>query len=224
MFKLRQRELMSNPSSSRRILDYDRRLLPNHYLAEVEEGVHDLASAAARTGGSVGYPAWNLLYYSLLSSLPAGRPAVVVETGTNLGFSTIVLAQALADGGHSGLVRTVEIDPATSEHARENVEHAGLSQFVKFAVGDSLAFLRGLDLDHVDFAFLDSDHQRGHVVQEFEILFPLVEPVRGKVYFDNTSAGGVAEALAEITGRFGGNLVEFAACSWLPPGNAIWQP
>jgi hypothetical protein len=53
---------------------------------------------------------------------------------------------------------------------------------------------------------------------------PLVRSCRGKVYFDITSAGGVAEALRRIGAAHGGDLVEFANCSWAPPGNAVCQP
>jgi SAM-dependent methyltransferase len=213
------------PIPSRRRFDYDRRLLVNPYLAERDADCHDLRSAVARTGLSLGYPAWNLLYYTLLCSLPPSDP-VVVETGTNQGFSTIVMAQALIDGGGGGVVRTVDIDPAVVELAKANAERAGVAGRIRFHVGDSRDFLAGLagEVDHVDFAFLDGDHRAGAVVAEFERLLPLVTACGGKVYFDNTSSGGVARALERIRASHGGDLIEFPNCSWAPPGNAIWQP
>jgi hypothetical protein len=63
-----------------------------------------------------------------------------------------------------------------------------------------------------------------HVAGEIEIVHPLVARGRGKIYFDNTMAGGVAEALRFLRRAYGGNVVEFENCSWRPPGNAIWQP
>lgn len=213
------------PVPSARRFDYDRRLLVNPYLAEQEDGCRDLAQAMTRTGLSLGYPAWNLLYYTLLCSLPKADP-VVVETGTNQGFSTIVLAQALIDGGVGGVVRTVDIDPEVVALARDHAERAGVAGRIRFHVGDSFAFLDRLpdEVDHVDFAFLDGGHTAGHVIGEFERLYPLVAACGGKVYFDNTSRGGVAKALRHIHRVHGGNLVEFPSCSWAPPGNAIWQP
>jgi predicted O-methyltransferase YrrM len=210
---------------SRRMFDYDRGRLVNPVLAAAEAKSHDIDSAMAATGLSVGYPAWNLLYYSLLCSLPVAKP-VVVETGTNAGFSTIVLAQALEDGGVEGVVRTVDLDADVVVIARANVAEAGLSHRVDFAVGDSLGFLGALTTqqDHIDFAFLDGSHERDHVVAEFEIIHRRVSAGRGKVYFDNVSSGGVAEALDVIHKRYGGSLVWFDNCSWSPPGNAIWQP
>jgi len=213
------------PIPSRRRFDYDRRLLVNPYLAEQEAGSRDLRSAVARTGLSVGYPSWNLLYYTLLCSLPPSDP-VVVETGTNQGWSTIVLAQALVDAGVAGVVRTVDIDPEVVKLARRNAERAGVAGRIRFHVGDSRQFLAGLagKVDHVDFAFLDGDHRAEAVVAEFERLHPLLVACNGKVFFDNTSRGSVATALRRIHARHGGNLIEFANCSWAPPGNAIWQP
>jgi predicted O-methyltransferase YrrM len=210
---------------SRRMFDYDRGLLANPYLAELETASPDLQIAVKLTGLSIGYPAWNLLYYCLLCSLPP-QGGLVVETGTNHGFSTIVMAQALKDAGAGGVVRTIDIDSEIVPRARENVQKAGLSEYVEFKVGDSLEFLRELvsAQDHLDFAFLDANHEFGHVVKEFEIIHPRVVACGGKVYFDNTSSGGVADALRHISRTYGGNLVSFPNCSWSPPGNAIWQP
>jgi predicted O-methyltransferase YrrM len=176
----------------------------------------------------MGYPAWNLLYYAALCSL-GGRGAgevSVVETGTNRGFSTIVLAQALVDGGFDGVVETVDIDPEVVEIARANVAAAGLAERVRFHVGDSLARLREIvsRRERIDFAFLDGSHEDAHVRAEFAILHPTIVASRGIVYFDNTVSGGVARALDHIRHAYPGNLVEFRNCSWAPPGNAIWQP
>lgn len=209
---------------SRRAFAYDRRRLVNPYLAGFEAASRDLPSAVARTGLSIGYPAWNLLYYSLLCGLTCAEP-VVVETGTNHGFSTIVMAQALIDAG-GGVVRTVDADAALVAVARTHAARAGVAHRIRFSVGDSRAFLEGLraEVDRVDFAFLDADHRADRVLAEFALVHPLVAACGGTVYFDNTSAGGVAEALRRIRARYGGNVVTFANCSWAPPGNAIWQP
>jgi predicted O-methyltransferase YrrM len=213
------------PIPSGRSFAYDRRLLVNAYLSERESGVQSLPGAMDSTGLSMGYPAWNLLYYSLLCSLPRSNP-VVVETGTNQGFSTIVLAQALIDAGADGVVRTVDIDPEVVALARRHAEQAKVADRIRFEVADSRDFLERLsiEVDHVDFAFLDGDHREEAVVAEFEQLHSLVAACRGKVYFDNTASGGVAKALRHIHATYGGNLVEFPNCSWAPTGNAIWQP
>ena len=211
----------------RRVFDYDRTLLPNKFLAEVDGQCTDLRSAIATSGLSVGYPAWNLLYYSCYCALPWDTPEVnVVETGTNIGFSSIILAQAMRDRKIKSRLQTVDIEPLATVRAKQHVAKAGLMEQVDFYTGDSLKFLAdyvvGKELIH--FAFLDGSHEREHVVKEFTIIHPYLKPGRSTVYFDNTCEEGVAEALVIIKETFGGNLVEFPSCSWAPPGNAIWQP
>ena len=213
--------------SLRRIFDYNKGFLPNKYLAKLESISFDLESAKKHTGMSIGYPAWNLLYYSVLCSMPQGeREVVIVETGTNMGFSTIILAQALCDAKKKGIVYTVELEAADYNSSKVNVEKAGLSEYVKSHLGDSLVFLANLSekKDYINFAFLDGNHDFEYVIKEYAIIHPLIATCRGKVYFDNTSEGGVATALKYIKTNYKGNLIEFGNCSWKPPGNAIWQP
>jgi predicted O-methyltransferase YrrM len=210
-----------------RRFQYERRLLPNHRLAALEPETARWRQVMDQSGLSIGYPAWNLLYYVLLCGLsPARESPVVVETGTNFGASTIVMAQALEDLGVGTVLETVERNPEAVEKARANVEAAGLTDRVRFHVGDSLEFLRDIAerVGRIDFIFLDDMHIVTHVIAELDIVVPMIEPVDGKIYFDNTELKGVAVALAELRRKFGGNLVQFPNCSWNPPGNAVWQP
>lgn len=212
---------------SRRIFDYEHARLPNAYMASQEALTSDLRSALRQTGLSIGYPAWNLLYYSILCALPPDQEEVhVVETGTNAGWSTVILAQALKDRKLTSKVHTVDILLDVVEIARVNVQRSGLSDQVVFHVGDSLEFLarHTEKVPHLDFAFLDGNHEAEHVVKEFALIHPKLTQKFSTVFFDNTLEGGVADALRTIHERFGGNLVEFPNCSWGPPGNAIWQP
>ena len=64
---------MQAEPKSHRIYNYRKTLLPNEYLASLEEGVTEIESAKEKTGLSVGYPGWNLLYYSLLCGLDRER-------------------------------------------------------------------------------------------------------------------------------------------------------
>lgn len=212
---------------SRRLFDYPRSLLPNGWLARLEEQSKDANSALKFTGLSMGYPAWNLLYYSLFCALPPDQDSVyLVETGTNAGISTIILAQVLKDRKLNSKVQTVDIQRELLEIAVVNVHEAGLSELVDFHLGDSLAFLQTYmgQIPRLDFAFLDGNHETEHVVKEFEAIHPRLTSPYSTVFFDNTKEGGVQQALQQIRERFGGNLIEFPNCSWGPPGNAIWQP
>jgi len=229
------------PFRTRRRFDYDRRLLPNSYLASLEpEGLEDPRLAARLfTGRTIGYPAWNLLYYSLLCSLPGPDPdepgllpgplrddAVVIETGTNRGASTIVMAQVLEDVQLDAVVHTVDVNEDILLIAKANAHLAGVEDRIEFHEEDSVTFLRRMveEKRHIDFIFIDDDHARDHVVEEFSIVHPALLERRGTAYFDNTTEGGASEALEAIKTEYGGNLVRFDNCGWGPPGNAIWQP
>jgi predicted O-methyltransferase YrrM len=227
LFHLALRYTGMSHQKVRRMFEYDHALLPNRYLAELEACSSNLESTVRNTGLSMGYPSWNLLYYTLMCSLsPKKREVLAVETGTNQGFSTIVIAQALKDSGVQGVVHTVDIDEEMVARAKENLAKAGLSQYVKFNVQDSLQYLQKLmsEVEYLDFAFLDSSHDYDHVIKEFEVVYSKVVICKGKVYFDNTTSGGVAKALRYIHENYAGNMIEFANCSWSPPGNVIWQP
>jgi len=214
-----------------RIFDYRKTLLPNEYLASLEEGVSDIEQAKVRTGLSVGYPGWTLLYYSVLCGLDRTGGNIIVETGTNIGCSTIMLAQALKDSGYDGHVHTVELLEENYRAAVENIEKAGLSRYVSLNCGNSTDFLKEFtkNVTSIRFAFLDGAHEQDHVVEEFELIYPLLTD-KSMVFFDNTYQ--IAEegedqrvhgALKIIKSRFGGNLINFENTSWFTPGQAIWQ-
>ena len=237
-----------------RRFDYDRRLLPHPLLADLDAAENDpemerlkqvvpatdeerevlareYREARNRWAGnatwSMGYPSWNLLYFSVICSLPRFLPgAVVIETGTNRGLSTIAMAQALVDLEIDTPMHTVELEEDLVELAKQNVAAAELTERVRFHTGDSLAFLSdlGAEHDHFDFVFLDDAHDREHVQKQIDIVCPKVAAGGGKIYFDNSGRGGVAEALDYLRERHGGNLVTFMNCSGAPPGNTIWQP
>ena len=195
---------------------FDRRMLPNLYLSKLMD--------ERSTGMSINYPAWGLLYYSLLCMLP-DEDNVIVETGTNHGTSTIILAQALIDRNVRGHVYSFELDPQNAELARKHVNEAGVGHRVTITVGNSLQTLSQVADKDVIFAFLDAGHTRLAVSSEVALLLPAVRRAGGKFYFDNTTAGGVAQFLNELRQKTGGaGLVEFTNCSIGPAGNAIWEP
>jgi precorrin-6B methylase 2 len=214
-----------------RRFDYERRLLPNAHLAALEEGVGDVPAAEARTGWSIGYPGWGLIYQILLNALPWDRPATIIETGTNWGCSTIILAQALKDSVAGGHVHTIEIEPDFVDKADFNLRQAGVRDLVTLHQGDSLAVLPRVlaSAAQVDAAFLDGAHMHDHCVAEFELVLPKLTAT-GLVLLDNTY--GICEgeadervfgALKTIKARHGGNIINFPYTSWYTPGLAVWQ-
>jgi predicted O-methyltransferase YrrM len=220
-----RRELLGG---SRRRYDYERRLLPNPHVAALEpDEVTSQDTLTQQTSWSIGYPGWNLLYYTLYTSiLPERDDTVVLETGTNRGVSSIVMAQALKDLGVNAVLETIEWRPKLVEAARENIEQAGLGDRVRVHNGDAVEWLAEMAErhDHFDFVLIDDLHTYAQVWKEIEIVVPKVAVRGGKIYFDNTGYGDVDRAILQLRKQYGGNLITFDNCSYAPPGNAIWQP
>ena len=224
---------MSKSGKLIRYFDYDKKLIPNSFVASMEAGVASVEEALARTGCTVGYPGWNFLYYSAFCSLDREADNVIVETGTNWGFSTIMLAQALRDSKLSGHVHSFEIDESNHHKACDNIKQAGVDDLVSLYHGDTKDFLRKFvsELDSpIRFVFLDGSHLQNDVMTEFELLYPKLTD-ESTVFFDNTyrimeddsPEQRVNGALKIIMERYGGNLVNFPNSSWFTPGQAIWQ-
>jgi FkbM family methyltransferase len=214
-----------------RRFDYDKALIPNKYLASLELGVSPIDEAKTKTASTIGYPGWNLIYNVLISHLHPNRYNIILETGTNLGCTTIILAQALKDSGRHGKVFTVELDKAKYETALSNFEKAGVSELIGAVNADSCVFLKDFVKANssIRVAFLDASHLFNDVLGEFEAIYPLLGP-QSLAIFDNTYL--IAEehedqkvngALREILKRYRGNLVNFEIVSWCTPGVAIWQ-
>jgi len=214
-----------------RMLNYNRALLPNPQLARLEEGVSTIDMAKERSGFSIGYPGWGLIYHIFLSHLDPTRHNSIVETGTNWGCTTIILAQALLDSGSPGRVYTVEIDPENCRVATENLLKANVFHRVKLINDDSRNALPAIveDVDEIRIAFLDGSHLYEDVLFEFSTIYPKLTD-HSLVIFDNTYQ--IAEphedqrvngALRYIREHWGGQLTNFEFVSWNTPGLALWQ-
>ena len=214
-----------------RMFGYDRTLLPNRHLAELEAGVTSIEEARLKTGATIGYPGWGLVYHLLLCHLDRGRHETIVETGTNFGCTSIVLAQALVDARCRGEVLTVELDEENVGRARSNLRMAGVADRVTVFVGNSRAVLPTILAGRapIRFAFLDASHLLDDVLAEFETVLPHLAD-DALVLFDNTyriadegEDPRVNGALRVIVERHGGNLINLEFVSWFTPGLAVWQ-
>jgi len=96
-------------------------------------------------------PETGRLLYLLVRSTKA---RAVVEFGTSFGLSTIHLAAAVKDNG-GGCVLGSEFEAAKVAHARQNLELAGLSEFVEIREGDATETLSRELPASVDFLLLD---------------------------------------------------------------------
>jgi len=219
------------PPVYHRMFGYDTDILPNRHLASLEQGVKTIDEARARTGATIGQPGWGFIYHLLLSHLDRSREEIIIETGTNFGCTSIILAQALIDTGCKGNVLTFELDENNVEVAKTNFEKAEVDSRIEIRCGDSKITLPEFvkDVDSIRFAYLDASHLYEDVLFEFESLLPVLSD-DAIVLFDNTYRIADPEedqrvngALKTIKELHGGNLINLESVSWFTPGLAIWQ-
>jgi len=222
---------MREPIYDYRITDYDRTLVPSRFVAFLDDGVVDDTDWISRSGRSLGHPGWGWVYHTVLMTIDPYRSNVIVETGTNVGTTAIIIGQAIIDSGRDAVVHTVELDEEIYTEARRRFDLAGVANVVKPHLGDSVEFLERFvsQVDEIALAFLDGNHYHDHVVREFELIVDAMRP-DGLIIFDNTAliAEGdedprVHGALRTITAKHGGNLINLPFCSWYTPGIAVWQ-
>ncbi len=80
------------------------------------------------------------------------RPKRVLEVGTLVGYSAIIMGRELESDGE---IITIEIDENEAETARRNIIDAGLSDIVKVVTGDAMNIIPQLD-GFFDMVFLDA--------------------------------------------------------------------
>lgn len=108
----------------------------------------------------------------------------VVEFGTSFGISTIYLADAVRKTG--GKVITTELLESKAIKAKQNIEDAGLSDYVEIRIGDAIETLKKIS-EPIDFLFLDGWKDL------YLTLFQQLEPQFHKgtlIYADNMDMSG----------------------------------
>ena len=213
---------------------YDRRLLPVRALRKLEHGATQ-ENSKSRTGFTIGYPGWNLIYFLVQSQFRGGAAGTIIETGTNRGATTAILAQGLVDRGvTSPRVLTFEIDPQNVQKALTFLKRCGVSSAVEIYTGDTKetlapALKSTVQEKSVRLAFLDASHFFNDVAFEFDAVLPYLAN-DAIVIFDNTypiaekpDEPRVAQFLDGLIAQYGGSLIELPFLSWFTPGVAIWQ-
>lgn len=125
-------------------------------------------------------PHETVVYFQFL--LQALRPKAILEVGTAIGFSALLMAQASPDAK----VTTIERNPEMAELARENFAKYDVTQQIELIEGDAIDVLDTLDATY-DFAFMDSAKSK-YIVFLPEILKRL--SVGGIVVIDDVFQGG----------------------------------
>jgi len=101
----------------------------------------------------------------------SSRAKHVLEIGTSNGYSTIWLAASVGPAG--GRIVSIERRREKQAMARDNLQQAGLLQYVDLQLGDATEIVKGLP-GPFDFVFFDAD--RTTAPEQLTLLLPKLTP------------------------------------------------
>jgi len=129
-----------------------------------------------------------LIAYNMARSIGAKR---IVEFGTAFGFSTIYLAAAVKDNG-GGIVIGSEFIEEKVKKAQENIDTAGLTQYVDIRPGDALKSLSDPG-GEIDMILIDGS--KDLYIPIIKLLSPFLR-IGGVVLADNVCSPFIKNTLA----------------------------
>ena len=139
----------------------------------------------------------------------ATKPMHVVETGTDKGLGSVVLAAALIANG-SGRLTTIDINEESGYLVQGR--YAAVTDRL---IGHSVALIR--ELTNVDLFLHDSLHTREHELAEYEAATPNLT-TNALVVSDNSHVTDALPFWAETTGRKFNFFSEQPKDHWYPGG------
>lgn len=141
------------------------------------------------------------------------KPNLILETGTNTGVSSIVLAKAMRDSNILGKVVTVDYDKEVLKIARAQMIAEGMDEWIEIVEGESLDVLPQIltKYPHFDLCFLDGNHYYDIVKQEFELV---KQNCRYVLLHDSHTFEGVKKLVEELCNDVGCRVVQLV----YPPG------
>lgn len=117
----------------------------------------------------------------LFGLVRACKPKVIVETGTNCGYSALCMIEAIKRNS-MGFLYTFDILDLDRIIPKE------YSKYYEFISGDSVEEGSKLvrRINDIDFLFLDSSHETNHVIKEFKTFYPKIR-TNGVIVFHDTT-------------------------------------
>jgi len=180
-------------------LFYDIELIRQRMLSSsVKIEVEDLGAVGRKNytkplSSLVASAAKNAKYAKLLHRIVATyQPQYALELGTNLGISAMYQAAGL----QQGKLYSIEGSSKIAEIARYNIEKAGLTQQIQVIEGPFDAVLPQIlpQFPHLDYVFLDGNHEKEATLRYFEMLYPRLHNDSILVFDDIRWSEGMKEA------------------------------
>jgi predicted O-methyltransferase YrrM len=209
--------------------------------ADSDPGVERALELALKVEGFVSPAELRGLYHLALAAPPPGR---VVEIGSYLGRSTVMLARACMD---REAPQVVAVDPHTATMGVEgetphdtrpifekNIRTAGVTEAVRLVHATSVDAARDWDGDTVQMLFVDGLHTRENVIEDVRSWAPFMSEDRVLAFDDYMVSEGVRAGVRELQhegavphdGAIVGKLAAFAPREVLgriptPPGGRL---
>ena len=111
--------------------------------------------------------------------LSLAKPKEILEIGTAVGYSSILMSECLAEGGH---ITTLERFPYMLKQAEKNIKKAGLEDTIQIVVGDAAETLLTLPSEKYDVIFMDC--AKGQYINFLPECIRLLKP-NGLLITDN---------------------------------------
>jgi predicted O-methyltransferase YrrM len=131
----------------------------------------------------------------LLALAREKRPRRILEVGTAIGYSTLLLATTLPEDGE---LISLELDPARAILAEQTMVKVGKSHQVAVVIGDAQMTIPRLE-GKFDFVFLDGP--KGQYLAYLKLLLDKLAP-GAVVVADNVLFRGLVASLAEPPRRY----------------------
>lgn len=122
------------------------------------------------------------------------HPKRILEIGTAVGFTSVIMAGGLADGGK---IDTIEIEAEIAQIAAENFSRAGITKNINLIIGDAADVLVNMKKTY-DFIFIDA--AKGQYGRYYELCSEMVAK-GGIVFADNVLYRGMTAGGAKINRR-----------------------
>ena len=131
----------------------------------------------------------------LISLVEAKRPAAILEVGTAVGYSTLLMAGAMPENCR---ITTIEKYEKRIPIARENFSRAAVADRITLLEGDALEIMKSLE-EPFDFIFMDA--AKGQYIHYLPEAIRLLAP-EGVLMSDNVlQAGDVIESRFAVERR-----------------------
>lgn len=131
---------------------------------------------------------------ALLAACASARPARILEVGTAVGFSALLMALRCPEAE----IDTIELDPARHARAVRAMAEAGVSGRVRCHLGDAAAVLPALAGPY-DFLYLDGP--KGQYLAHLRLAEPLLSP-RAVIAADNVLFRGLVRQEGPVPHRY----------------------